>query len=73
MEFAARDGVHFWSTGGAWGTCAVSSDGEAKSVELRVLGGQLRLTSVALNGVGAAKVAGSGLLGAGKRVKVKVS
>jgi uncharacterized protein (DUF608 family) len=72
MEFAARDGVHFWSTGGAWGTCVVSSDGDAKSVELRVLGGQLRLTSVALNGAGAAKVAASGLLGAGKRVKVKV-
>jgi uncharacterized protein (DUF608 family) len=64
MQFAGRDGVHFWSTGGAWGTCTVSG----KSVELNILGGALTLRTLALDGIGEAEVAAA----RGKRVKAKV-
>jgi len=48
MAFAARPGNHFWSTGYAWGRCAVSRDRSGFTARLDVLHGDLRLTHLRL-------------------------
>jgi hypothetical protein len=46
MAFAAKEGTHFWSNGGAWGTCRVSEGG--RKADLSVLHGGLTLRSFRL-------------------------
>jgi len=48
MAFAARPGDHFWSTGYAWGRCAVSRDRSGFTARLDVLHGDVRLTHLRL-------------------------
>lgn len=45
MTFTDKPGKYFWSTGYAWGTCEVSSDGTAK---LKVLKGDLKLDKLTI-------------------------
>jgi len=52
LQLAAQAGQHFWSTGYAWGTCRLQSEGAAWTTELEVLGGELRLQKIALAGAG---------------------
>jgi hypothetical protein len=54
MTFDAVEGTHFWSTGHAWGTCAIKlgkHNADAR-VTLDVLGGQIALKHFALRGLG---------------------
>jgi non-lysosomal glucosylceramidase len=41
MTFAAKLGLHFWSTGYAWGTCKITKRGKTLVPQLKVLSGQL--------------------------------
>ncbi|MCE5197361.1 non-lysosomal glucosylceramidase [bacterium] len=52
IEFAERDGVNFWSTGFAWGTCEQSRIDNGVKVILRVTHGALVLKSLTITGVG---------------------
>jgi uncharacterized protein (DUF608 family) len=54
MTFAPRAGTHFWSTGAAWGTCALIRETGGWQVEIKVLGGTLRLRRFVLTDIGAA-------------------
>ena len=57
MTWRARSGNHFWSTGRAYGTCRQSESGGGFGVELRVLGGRLRLAALRLDGAGEHRLA----------------
>lgn len=48
MTFAARDGLHFWSNGTAWGTCRIRKT----RVDLEVLHGRLKLKRFVLTDTG---------------------
>ena len=43
MRLAAKPGLHFWSTGYAWGTCRIKPAASGYRVELRVLAGSITL------------------------------
>jgi non-lysosomal glucosylceramidase len=43
MRFAPRSGQHFWSTGSAWGTCAVVKNDAGWRAELAVLHGEIAM------------------------------
>ena len=48
MAFAAREGLHFWANGHAWGTCSIEAEKSDLNVRLSVLGGTLALKRFAL-------------------------
>ena len=48
MEFAARKGTFFWSTGYAWGTVRIAQQGEEWQADLQVLGGQVEVKELVL-------------------------
>ncbi len=48
MRFAAEEGVHFWSNGAAWGTCAIGKSGGEHQVEIEVLHGRLEIKAFRL-------------------------
>jgi hypothetical protein len=52
MTFDAIEGKHFWSNGHAWGTCEIKAKKSGVSVTLDVLGGELKLKTFMLRGVG---------------------
>jgi len=52
VTFAARDGVHFWSNGYAWGTCRVKVTGGKARVKLKCLHGALPVKRFELQGFG---------------------
>jgi len=52
MAFAARPGTHFWSSGGAWGTCRIRKAGKGWRAEVAVLHGSLKLRRFELTGGG---------------------
>jgi uncharacterized protein (DUF608 family) len=52
MEFAAKEGRFFWSTGYAWGTCQIRRQGSGYHLKLDVSGGSLGLRRLALAGAG---------------------
>ena len=54
IRFAApaADCRHFWSTGYAWGSCALSPNGAGCEVELSVLGGEVQFAELGLTGLG---------------------
>ena len=43
---------HFWSTGYAWGSCALNPNAGGCHVDFRVLGGEVRINEFALTGLG---------------------
>ncbi len=48
MRFADKSGRHFWTTGGAWGTCRLRHARGASEATLTVGGGSLYLASLAV-------------------------
>ena len=52
MAFAAREGLHFWSNGYAWGTCRQEATGDGMRVDLQVLHGSLTLERFEIAGAG---------------------
>ena len=54
MTFDAIEGVHFWSTGYAWGTCTITLDEHSADadVTLDVLGGKIGVKHFVLRGAG---------------------
>lgn len=50
MTFAPQPGKFFWSTGYAWGTCAIQKSGAGYAVNLFVMGGKLSLKEFELAG-----------------------
>ena len=57
IRFAAPAayGHHFWSTGYAWGNCALNPNGAGCEVEFTVLGGEVSFAEFALTGLGATR------------------
>jgi len=49
MTFAPHEGTHFWSTGGAWGTCKLTKGEEGWQADLKILGGSLELKEIVVN------------------------
>jgi uncharacterized protein (DUF608 family) len=82
MTFAPKAGLHFWSTGNAWGTCRITCRGTGRTtrrgtarraltaVELTVGGGTLMLKKLALTGLGDAALNAPKTLTAGKTLKL---
>ena len=53
VTFGRRPGLHFWSSGYAWGTCRIKKGKGGTSVALKVLFGKLKLRHIEVTGVGA--------------------
>ena len=55
LRFAApaADCQYIWSSGYAWGSCALRPNGSACDVDFRVLGGEISFSEFALSGLGA--------------------
>ena len=73
MRFAAKDGLHFWSTGYGYGTCHQKSTRNGMKVELRVIGGKVLLRDLVLTGVGETRLGRTRQLKAGQKVRLGVS
>ncbi len=52
LQFTARPGRYFWSTGSAWGSCTIRHEAEGTSAVLTVLHGSLHVAAIRLMGVG---------------------
>jgi non-lysosomal glucosylceramidase len=52
MTFGAKAGTYFWSNGYAWGNCTLKKNGKRILVQLEVLGGELKLESLVVKGIG---------------------
>ncbi|MCX7934352.1 MAG: glycoside hydrolase family 116 protein [Planctomycetota bacterium] len=50
LRFAPRPGKYFWSTGQAWGVCAIKRRGKKYLLRLQVRRGEIKIRSVALAG-----------------------
>jgi len=68
MSFAARDGLHFWSNGYAWGTCRQIGVAGGVQVELQVLHGSLELERLEASGVGGLALEAPRTIDAGESV-----
>ena len=57
IRFAAprEDCRHFWSTGYAWGSCALNPNGASCDVEFTVMGGRVAFAELTLSGLGAVR------------------
>lgn len=73
MTFAAKPGRCFWSTGYAWGTCAITESDGCHTAELHVKHGRVALRTVRLTGKGDATLPKARVLSAGRRVAVTVN
>ena len=75
LQFAAPEGEqrHFWSTGYAWGSCALTPNGNGSChVDLQALGGEIALDSLSLSGLGRVEFDGTQKLGKGDSLRVEV-
>lgn len=68
MRFMAKDGLHFWSNGYAWGTCKQKSVKNGVKVELNVLYGSLKLKRFVLTGIAQVEFKTPKTITAGKTV-----
>ncbi len=75
ISFAApiADCRHFWSTGYAWGSCALSPNGAGCDVEFSVLGGEVSFSEFTLTGLGAARFDQPQVLSKGDTLRYGVS
>ena len=67
IVFAAPESAckHFWSTGYAWGTCALSAKGAGCDVVFAVLGGEVSFSEFELSGLGTSSFEDTQTLGKG--------
>ena len=72
MSFNPTEGKYFWSNGYQYGTVEMEEGGDANTVILNLLGGELMLDSLILNGFGQTAFPGGKVFRAGQPVKVKV-
>ncbi|MBN1554908.1 MAG: hypothetical protein JXA11_09195 [Phycisphaerae bacterium] len=72
MEFAAREGEHFWSNGYAWGTCRIRKIRNACDVELTVLHGEVKLKRFILKNAGETVFSPMIRLQPGKQKRMKI-
>jgi hypothetical protein len=72
MAFAAQEGVHFWSTGYAWGTCVQKATAAGMRVKLNVMGGELRLQHFNLLKLGMVSLKTPGVYRAGESLTLNV-
>jgi len=70
MTFAPREGAHFWSTGYAWGACALQREADGWRIDLSVLGGTLSLSRFEITGFGAVDPGGATVLSAGAALAI---
>ena len=75
IAFAApsESSRQFWSTGYAWGSCALSPNGANCEVELTVLGGEVSFAELTLTGLGAVRFDQPQELAKGDTLRCKVS
>jgi uncharacterized protein (DUF608 family) len=52
MKFSGKPGNFFWSDGYAFGTAEIKDDGAGKSVELKILGGSIKVSRMTIEGLG---------------------
>ncbi|MCY3865078.1 MAG: GH116 family glycosyl-hydrolase [Chloroflexi bacterium] len=64
---------HFWSTGYAWGSCALKPNGSGCDVDFAVLGGEVSFSELTLTGLGAARFDPPQLLTKGDRLTCTVA
>jgi hypothetical protein len=72
MTFAARDGVHFWSNGHAWGRCEFRANEKKTRVRLAVRGGELQLDRFRVKGLGEHRLAAGRRLRSGDEIRFTV-
>ncbi len=63
---------HFWSTGYAWGSCALSPNGASCDVEMTVLGGEVSFAELGLTGLGSVQFDEPQALSKGDTLRCKV-
>jgi len=73
MGFAPREGIHFWSTGDAWGSCRITASDTVYEAELTVNHGRLRLAAFRLSGVGEERLPEEKRLEAGHRILIRIT
>jgi hypothetical protein len=73
IRFAAVPGTVFWSNGSAWGTCTRTQDDHGWQVRLDVLGGEVRLRTFELTGVGRMGLDAARLVSAGEHLAVHIA
>ena len=75
IRFAASDEPrrHFWSTGYAWGSCALRPNGAGCDVEFKVLHGEVSFGEFALTGLGATRFDEPQVLAKGDTLRCKVT
>ena len=73
MGFAPREGIYFWSTGDAWGSCRISASDTVYEAELTVNHGRLRLSAFRLTGVGEERWPEEKRLEAGHKILVRIT
>jgi non-lysosomal glucosylceramidase len=69
MTFTARDGLHFWSTGQAWGTLEQKTVKKGVRVALKVHAGSVAIRRLGLSGAGALERPSARRLGAGQSIE----
>lgn len=72
MAMKAQEGMHFWSNGYAWGTVTQKRDGAATTVQLKVLGGTLKLRRFNLYGTGMYEFKTARAIPTGKTVTMRI-
>ena len=63
---------HFWSSGYAWGSCALNPNGGGCDVEFEVLHGEIAFTAFRLTGLGATQFEAAQILKKGDRLRCTV-
>ncbi|MCE5326254.1 MAG: non-lysosomal glucosylceramidase [Planctomycetaceae bacterium] len=69
MTLGALEGTSLWANGYAWGTCTQKRRGGKLDVELKVLGGKLKLSRLVVTGAGELNLSAMRELSAGKTMK----
>ena len=72
ITFRAAAGRYFWSSGWAWGTCELVQAGRNMNARLAVKYGRLKISRLALGGLGESEALPITLLTAGQEMVFEV-